>query len=75
MRPSIMTEDDLYVTGRKVHARKPYKTVGVTTGSARDCQMEGCNGMCLGVKWAGRKFQTWPCSRGMELIKGEWYIQ
>jgi uncharacterized membrane protein len=46
---------------------------GTATGGSRRCQLEGCNGICVGVKWANGKM-TWPCTRGMAQLEGEWEI-
>ena len=39
--------------------------VGELTGCQRPCQMEGCHGMRLHVKWPDDTW-TWPCSRGIK---------
>lgn len=47
---------------------------GFTTGSYHNCQMDGCNGVRLSVKWPDGK-HTFPCTKGMELrtdmVKGK----
>ena len=37
---------------------------GKTTGGSRPCQLEGCRGKCLGVRWNDGKL-TFPCTAGM----------
>ena len=37
---------------------------GKTTGGSRPCQLEGCRGECLGVRWNDGKL-TFPCTAGM----------
>ncbi len=56
------------VRGIKVHARKPSKTVGATTGGERSCQLEGCGGRQIAVRWPNGKL-TWCCTEGM--VEGE----
>jgi hypothetical protein len=40
------------------------KEKGTTTGGSRMCQLSGCGGLCIGVRWSDGKL-TWPCSKGM----------
>lgn len=40
------------------------KIRGVTTGGARHCQLEGCSGLRICVRWP-KGNNTWPCSRGL----------
>lgn len=40
------------------------KEVGQTTGSTHRCQMAGCTGRRITVKWPDGKV-THPCSKGM----------
>jgi hypothetical protein len=49
------------------------KHVGKTTGAVRLCQMEGCRGERLTVKWANGK-HTHPCTKGMAYSKKGWKI-
>jgi hypothetical protein len=58
----------------KVHARKPSKKVGFTTGGVRHCQLEGCRGVQVGVRWRDGKM-TWPCTDGMDQKDNELYIR
>jgi hypothetical protein len=37
---------------------------GTLTGGFRNCQMEGCRGKRLGVRWDDGKL-TFPCTHGM----------
>jgi hypothetical protein len=37
---------------------------GVATGGSKRCQMEGCNGLRVCVRWENGK-KTWPCSKGL----------
>lgn len=37
---------------------------GTLTGGNRMCQMAGCRGLSLGVRWENGKL-TWPCTKGM----------
>lgn len=47
---------------------------GATTGTFRGCQMEGCRGTRIGVRWPDGKM-TWPCTKGMILHEnGIWEI-
>ena len=50
-------------SGQDVKARERDDT-GKTTGSAHSCQLEGCRGLRISVKWEDGK-HTFPCSRGM----------
>ena len=52
------------------------KLTGRTTGGERTCQMEGCRGRRLGVRWKNGKI-TFPCTRGMVYndAKKTWKIQ
>ena len=43
-------------------------TKGKPTGGTRTCQMEGCRGQRIGVRWPNGKL-TWPCSKGMDFSK------
>lgn len=46
---------------------------GKLTGGWRRCQMEGCMGRRLGVRWPSGEI-TWPCTRGMDFVEGAWVI-
>lgn len=37
---------------------------GVASGSVHRCQLEGCRGVRISVKWANGQI-TFPCSEGM----------
>ena len=46
---------------------------GFTTGGTRRCRLEGCHGVCLGVRWPDGKL-TWPCTGGMKFEGGKYQI-
>ena len=56
-----------------VFARSAIKADGVTTGGHRRCQLSGCTGRRIGVRWESGKM-TWPCSKGMERVDTAWRI-
>lgn len=59
--------------GVPVFARGAKKATGKTTSSTMRCQLKGCGGIRVCVKWDnGRK--TWPCSKGMRRNKNNWRI-
>lgn len=39
---------------------------GITTGGTRRCQMDGCSGERIAVRWSNNKI-TYPCSRGCDI--------
>lgn len=43
------------------------KSKGHTTGGEYSCQMEGCKGKRMGVRWNDGKI-TFPCTEGMKWI-------
>ncbi len=47
---------------------------GLTTGGTRRCQLEGCTGVRVGVRWPDGKI-TWPCTEGMRVEDTVWFIQ
>jgi len=49
------------------------KESGIATGTVRRCQMDGCTGVRIGVRWSDGKI-TWPCSKGMEQVGGAWEV-
>ena len=57
------------------------RTVGLATGVARPCRLEGCIGRRLAVQWPRRaRFSrsgvTYPCIHGMAAMPdGTWQIQ
>jgi len=59
-------------SGEKVLSRDE-KLVGVTTGSTHHCQMDGCIGHRISVKWEDGK-TTFPCSKGMIREDHVWKI-
>ena len=48
---------------KKVVSRDGKRT-GIPTGSTRVCQLAGCTGRRIGVRWNDGKL-TYPCSKGM----------
>jgi hypothetical protein len=44
------------------------KSIGKVTGGERHCQMDGCTGMRIGVRWNDGKL-TFPCTKGMSIVK------
>lgn len=50
--------------GTKVYSRDG-ASVGLTTGSTHRCQLEGCTGRRVTVKWPDGKI-THPCTKGLE---------
>ena len=55
--------DKEFAQGTKVISRTGEK--GLLTGSQRLCQMEGCRGKRLYVRWKDGRI-TMPCTKGME---------
>lgn len=51
----------------KVWARKATQA-GRITGATRLCNLEGCNGLRISVRWASGKV-TFPCSKGLKVRK------
>jgi hypothetical protein len=49
--------------GTKIKSRDG-KLTGRTTGGTRRCQLEGCSGTRVAVKWPDGNI-TWPCSEGL----------
>ena len=49
------------------------KLEGKTTGAAYACQMDGCTGRRMGVRWPDGKI-TYPCSKGMDFPVDRWRI-
>lgn len=47
--------------------------VGLTTGAERRCQMDGCRGSRIVVRWADKSI-TYPCSKGMVSLGKKWKI-
>ena len=56
---------DLPQKGMKVWSRDK-KMIGQMTGGYRLCQMEGCTGRAVGVRWPDKKI-TFPCTKGLEV--------
>lgn len=40
---------------------------GIPTGKTRSCQLDGCRGVRIGVRWPDDSI-TWPCQNGIEFI-------
>ncbi len=57
---------------RKVLSRNG-KMEGKTTGASYACQLSGCMGRRLSVKWPDGHY-TFPCTKGMLYTKGKWRI-
>lgn len=67
-----MDEKDMFAKGTVVHSRDG-KLKGKLIGGSRICRLEGCRGKQLAVRWENGKL-TYPCTKGMETQKGEWFI-
>jgi len=52
---------------KKIWARDK-ELAGKPTGAQRRCQLEGCLGRRIGVRWPDGRI-TWPCSKGMLFSK------
>ena len=44
------------------------KFLGILTGEEISCDMEGCTGVCLEVRWKDGQV-SYPCTKGMDIIK------
>lgn len=44
--------------------------VGKATGRTRRCQLHGCTGLRIGVRWKDKSI-SWPCSKAMEMLDYE----
>jgi hypothetical protein len=42
--------------------------VGITTGTLRDCTLEGCTGVKVGVRWPDGGI-TWICTKGLDAYR------
>lgn len=49
------------------------KQRGHPTGGTRHCQMAGCTGLRIAVRWPDGKL-TWPCTKGMVETKRHWRL-
>lgn len=58
-----------------VHPRLRSGAPGKTLGSVRRCQLEGCSGVRVTVRWSDGTI-TYPCSKGLEWndAEGCWII-
>jgi hypothetical protein len=62
-----------YEGATKVFSRDG-RLIGDVTGGFRQCQLFGCGGTRVGVRWKDGKV-TFPCSEGMKFRKdGQWQI-
>lgn len=43
------------------------KDVGTVTSATRSCQLEGCRGIRIGVRWSNGQ-RTFPCSKGLTSV-------
>ena len=70
-----MTETTVFSRGVAVKARAPSIEFGALLGTQRCCQMEGCRGRRLYVRWPSGKI-TIPCTKGMAYndTSGYWEI-
>lgn len=68
----MSTDDTAYAMDTPVQARTG-KVRGRLTGVSRACQLEGCLGRRLGVRWPDGKL-TWPCTKGMDFDGKRWKI-
>lgn len=59
-------------SGEKVISRGG-KHIGFTTGAVRSCNLTGCRGVQIVVKWDNKKI-TYLCSKGMERNNDVWQI-
>lgn len=46
------------------------RLTGKTTGGQRQCQMEGCTGSRIGVRWKDGTL-TYPCTHGMVFCQND----
>jgi hypothetical protein len=53
--------------GKPVVVSRDGKRIGKVVGTRR-CQLAGCTGRCVGVRWSDGKL-TRPCSKGMQVRK------
>lgn len=70
----MTTNTRIIKAGTTVTARDGV-TKGTATGSVHRCQLAGCNGARISVRWAGNH-TTFPCSKGMRVgADGAWFIE
>lgn len=67
-----MTNEPTYQKGAKVVSRDGKET-GTLTGGQRRCQMAGCTGVRVGVRWADNKV-TFPCTKSLEPREGALHL-
>ncbi len=66
----IRFADDAWLLGpfpKGMPVRAASGEEGHTTGTFRACQLEGCTGTRVGVRWPDGKL-TWPCTKGMRRV-------
>ena len=63
--------DEMFTKGTTIYSRDG-KMKGVATGGQRRCQLHGCTGMRIAVRWPDGKL-TYPCSKGIAKRK-RWQI-
>jgi len=63
---------DYFPKDQRVQSRRG-RLIGVTTGATRPCQLEGCKGVRVTVKWPDGK-HTHPCSEGLIAGRRQWRI-
>jgi len=62
----------MQVKGDKVVSRDG-KLTGTATGETRQCQLEGCRGRQIAVRWEDGSL-TYPCTKVMSYAYGTWRI-
>jgi hypothetical protein len=45
------------------------KLEGTPTGGSRPCQLEGCRGLRIAVRWPDKSI-TYPCTKGLDSVSG-----
>jgi hypothetical protein len=64
--------DEMFPKGTTIYSRDG-KLKGITTGGQRMCQLHGCTGMRIAVRWSDGKL-TYPCSKGIVAKRKRWQI-
>lgn len=62
-------DPDLFKKGDTVLSRDGLER-GTVTGGQRKCQLDGCRGWQIGVRWSDKRV-TWPCSDGLTMVVPE----
>lgn len=73
MNPIVEHTDTSHLSPGFEVVSRDGKIKGQLTGGSRTCQLEGCLGRRLGVRWSDGTL-TWPCTKGMTLRKKSWRI-